>query len=124
VSCINDVSSRLVSMIGLEAVPHLCPYTISWVSTTSIKVNVRCLVSIQFTTYKDKIWGGVLTMGTMGHVILGKPWLFDLDVTLRGKSNTCIFNHSGQKIKLILSQPKTGRTEKILSHHKGKRGST
>ena len=107
-SCINAMSSKLVSMIGLEAVPHLCSYKVSWVNTTSIEVNERCLVPVQFATYKDKIWCDVLAMGTMGHVILRRPWLFDLDVTLREKSNTCTFTYEGQRIKLIPSQPKTG----------------
>ena len=47
----------------------------------------------------------------MGHVILGRPWLFDLDVTLRRKSNTCTFTHKGKRIKLIPSQPKTESKE-------------
>ena len=54
----------------------------------------------------------MLTMGIMGHVILIRPWLFDLDVTLRVKSNTCVFSHEGQKIKLIPSQSKTERAKK------------
>jgi len=46
-SCINAVSSKLVSMIGLEAVPHPCPYKVSWVNTTSIEVNERFLVLVR-----------------------------------------------------------------------------
>ena len=64
------LSSKLVSMIGLKAVPHPCSYKVSWVNTTSIKVNERCLVPVQFATFKDKIWCYMLAMGTMGHVIL------------------------------------------------------
>ena len=89
------MSSRLVSTIGLKAVPHPCPYKVFWVNTTSIEVNERCLVLVQFATYKDKIWCDVLAIGTMGHMILERPWLFDLDVTLRGKSNTCTFTYKG-----------------------------
>ena len=47
-----------------------------------------------------------------GHVILGRPWLFDMDVTLWGKSNICTFNYEGQRIKLISSQPKSKKEEK------------
>ena len=84
-SCINVVSFKLISMISLKVVPHPCPYKVSWVNTTSIEVNKRCLVPVQFATYKDKIWCDVLAMDTMSHVILGRPWLFNLDVTLREK---------------------------------------
>jgi len=64
-SCINDVSSKLVSMIGLKVGPHSCPYKVSWVNTTSIEVNERCLAPVQFATYKDKVWCDVLAMGVM-----------------------------------------------------------
>jgi len=94
-SCINSVSSKLLSMIGLKVIPHPCPYKVSWVNTMSIEVNERCLVPEQFATYKNKIWYDMVAMSTMRHVILGRPWLFDLDVTLRGKSNTCTLTHEG-----------------------------
>jgi len=49
----------------------------------------------------------MLSMGTMGRMILGRPWLFDLNVLLREKSNTCTLTYKGQQIKSIPSQPKT-----------------
>ena len=45
-------------------------------------------------------------------MILGRPWLFDMDVTLWGKYNICTFNYEGQRIKLISSQPKSKQEEK------------
>ena len=41
----------------------------------------------------------------VGH-ILGRPWLYDLDVTLHGRSNSCSFVFEGKKIKRTLLQPK------------------
>ena len=41
----------------------------------------------------------------VGH-ILGRPWLYDLDVTLHGRSNSCSFVFEGKKIKLTPLQPK------------------
>uniref|UniRef100_A0A2N9H5T6 Reverse transcriptase n=1 Tax=Fagus sylvatica TaxID=28930 RepID=A0A2N9H5T6_FAGSY len=78
---------------------------VSWVDTTSIPIKERCLVSIQFLTYKDDIWCDVLPMD-VGHIILGRPWLYDLDVTLHGRSNSCSFVFEGKKIKLTPLQPK------------------
>ena len=46
-----------------------------------MEVNERCLVPVQFATYKVKIWCDVITIDA-GHVIFGRPWLFDMDVTL------------------------------------------
>ena len=36
----------------------------------------------------------------VGHIFLGRPWVYDLDVTLYGRSNSCSFMHNGQRIKL------------------------
>ena len=53
---------------------------------------------------------------------LSQPWLFDMDVTLWGKSNTCIFNYEGQWVKLIPSQPKSKHGEKRSNEtHKEKK---
>ena len=34
----------------------------------------------------------------VGHIILGRLWLYDLDVTLHGRSNSCSFVFEGKKI--------------------------
>ena len=34
----------------------------------------------------------------VGHIILGRPWLYDLDVTLHRRSNSCSFLFEGKKI--------------------------
>ena len=36
----------------------------------------------------------------VGHIILGRPWLYDLDVTLHGRSNSSSFVFEGKKIVL------------------------
>jgi len=84
-----------------------------------MKVNERCLVHVQFATYKHKIWCDVISIDA-GHVILGRSWLFDMNVTLWVKSNTCTFNHEGQRIKLIPSQPKSKQSEKSAGTRKEK----
>jgi hypothetical protein len=99
------MSSSLVSCLGLKLVLHPNPYKVSWVDTTSIPIKERCLVSIQFLTYKDDIWCDVLPMD-VEHIILGRPWLYDLDVTLHGRSNSCSFVFEGKKIKLTPLLPK------------------
>ena len=40
------------------------------------------------------------------HIILGRPLLYDLDVTLYGRSNSCSFMYNGQRIKLNLVKTK------------------
>jgi len=66
----------------------------------SIDVKERYLVPIQFITYSDKIWYDVVTID-VGHIILGRSWLYDLDVTIFGHSNFCSFVYNGKKVKLV-----------------------
>ncbi|XP_022847564.1 uncharacterized protein LOC111370094 [Olea europaea var. sylvestris] len=104
-SCINAVSMATVSRLGLKSVPHPQPYSVSWVDISSIAVKERCLVHIQFLEYKDHIMCDVISMD-VGHIILGRPWLFDLDVTIYGQSNSCSLVFNGKKTRLNPLPPK------------------
>ena len=42
----------------------------------------------------------------VGHIILGRPRLYDLDVTFHGRSNSCLFMFEGKKIVLNPLKPK------------------
>lgn len=55
----------------------------------------------------------------VGFVILGRPWLYDLDVMLYGRSNTCVFEFKGKKIKLVPRAPKDEPEVKVQVY-KGK----
>jgi len=105
-SCINVVFSGSVSRLGLKSVPHPKPYNVSWVNDTSIAVKERCLFLIKIFDYHDEIWCDVIPMD-VGHVILGRPWLYDLDVTIFGQSNSCSFTFQGKKIQLIGLPPRS-----------------
>jgi len=41
----------------------------------------------------------------VGHIILGRSWLYDRDVTIYGRPNSCSFVHEGKKIKLAPLRP-------------------
>jgi len=79
---------------------------VSWVNDTAIAVKERCLFPIKIFNYHDKIWCDVIPMD-VGHVILGRPWLYDLDVTIFGRSNSCSFTFQGKKIQLIGLPPRS-----------------
>ena len=51
----------------------------------------------------------------VGHISLGRPWLYDLDVTNFGKSNICIFNFEGRKVKLHPLPPKEDNDKKKMT---------
>lgn len=42
----------------------------------------------------------------VGHMILGRPWFFDLNVMLYNRTNMCVFEFKGKKIKLTPLSPK------------------
>ena len=49
----------------------------------------------------------------VGHVILGRPWLYDLDVIIFGRSNSCSFTFESKKIHLIGLPPRSnGNSQK------------
>ena len=104
-SCINAMSSNVVSYLGLKLTLHPNPYKVSWVDTSSIAIKEKCVVPLQFLTYKVEIWCDVIPMD-VGYTILGRPWVYDLDVTLHGQSNSCLFMFEGKKIVLNPLKPK------------------
>jgi len=73
-----------------------------------------CLVPVNFNHYKDNIWYDVITMN-VGQVILGRPWLFDKNITIYGRSNMCQFKHEGKQIKLLPLRPKTGQPKQTFT---------
>ncbi|GFY95544.1 AGC (cAMP-dependent, cGMP-dependent and protein kinase C) kinase family protein [Actinidia rufa] len=105
-SYINAVSSSTVIRLGLKPVSHPSSYHVSWVDTSSISIKERCLVPIKILSYIDEIWCDVIPMD-VGHIILGRPWLFDLDVTIYGRSNSCSFLFENKRIKLNPLQPRS-----------------
>ena len=68
-------------------------------------VTQRCLVSIQMGDCKDEIYCNVLPMD-VAHVLLGHPWLYDLNVTNFGKDNFYAFKYKGKSIILRPTKPK------------------
>ncbi|PKA64798.1 hypothetical protein AXF42_Ash016829 [Apostasia shenzhenica] len=82
-SCVNVIATTTVSRTSLTPESHPNSYKVSWFNTSSMEVAQRCLVLIRFNSYQDKVWCDVLLM-EVGSIILGRLWLYDLDITLRG----------------------------------------
>lgn len=116
-SCMNVVSASTVSRLGLTPEAHPKPFKILRVDKSSIPVTHRCLVPIGFSSYKDMLWCDVIPM-EVGNVLLGRPWLYDLDVTQRGRANTCTFQFDGKTIRLKPLPPKTHTSVKDKTEDK------
>jgi len=54
----------------MRPVKHPNPYKVTWIDATSIDVQERCQIPIQFGTYTDNVWYDILHMD-VGHIILG-----------------------------------------------------
>ena len=84
---------------------HPKPYKVFWIDTTSLSITEQCQVPLKMAGYQDDIWCDVISMD-VGSIILGRPWLYDLDVTLYERSNSSTFIYKGQKIMINPIEPK------------------
>ena len=88
----NLVSHKLVEYLKLPTEPHVKPYSLGWVSKgPEAKVSRTCRVPISIGRYyREDVLCDVLTMDVC-HVLLGRPWQYNRDVTYRSKANVMMF---------------------------------
>ncbi|XP_078435016.1 uncharacterized protein LOC144706013 [Wolffia australiana] len=96
-SCINGISEDMATRLGLPLIPHPTPYQVSWIDASTIPVKMQCYVPLKMSTYDERVLCDVLPM-KIGSIILGRPWLFDHDVKLSGRANTCSFIYGGRRL--------------------------
>ena len=96
-SCVNAVFDTMIPRLGLATHPHSSPYDVSWIDTTSLPVRLQSRVPLRVSTYDDIVLCDVILM-KIGSIILGRPWLYDHDVQLAGRANTCSFMHRGRRV--------------------------
>ena len=103
-SAMNVISTHTITRANLKTEPHPEPFHVSWVNHTSLPITSRCLVPIKIGSYEDQIWCDVLPMD-IAHILLGRPWLYDLNVIHYGRENTYIFKYNNKIIKLLTIKP-------------------
>nr|GEW11078.1 putative reverse transcriptase domain-containing protein [Tanacetum cinerariifolium] len=101
------IAEEAVYKLGLKTENRPKPYKLQWLKkgrevTVSKRVHVLFLVG---TTYKDNVWYDVVVMDAC-HLLLGRPWEYDRDITHNGKTNTYSFLFGGVKITLLPNIPK------------------
>ena len=101
----NVVSKYVVKLLNLKVEPHSNPFRVAWVNDHTLPVAQRCLVSIQMGDYKDEIYCDVIPMD-VSHVLLGRPWFYDINVTNFGKDNIYSFKYKGKNVILRPAKPK------------------
>lgn len=104
-SCRNVISEDAVNKLGLRRSDHPAPYKLVWLKEGSaIRVAHRVLVSLSIGShYKDKIYCDVVPMD-VSHILLGRPWQYDRDVSHSGRSNTYSFFFENRRIVLLPNQ--------------------
>ena len=98
-SSINAISERALKQLGHPFEKHPTPYKVSWVTNSSLLIDKRCLVDIRILSYEDQVWLDVIPMD-IDSIILGRPWLYDNDVRIHGRTNECSFMFKNKKIIL------------------------
>jgi hypothetical protein len=100
-SCTNVASTTLVEKLGLTTLPHPRPYSLRWLNENGeIRVTKQVPVPFSIKTYHDEVLCDVAPMST-SHLLLGRPWQFDKDVTYNGRKNTYSFMLNGKKVNLL-----------------------
>lgn len=97
----NIVSHTIVDQLKLATVKHPRPYKIGWIkSIGEIRVTEQCKVPFSIGSYKDEVLFDIVDMDAC-HLLLGRPWEFDVNVVHKGKDNTYSFNFNGVRLTLV-----------------------
>jgi len=109
-SCANVASKSLVEKLKLSVSPHQSPYRIHWLNQgQGLQISSRCLLSFSNgKSYEDEIWCDIVPMDAC-HVLLGRPWLFDISVMRDGRLNTFTFTKDHKKITRTHHKPTSQR---------------
>ncbi|GJZ54739.1 putative nucleotidyltransferase, ribonuclease H [Tanacetum coccineum] len=106
-SCDSLIAAKAVQKLGLKSENHPKPYKLQWLKKGG-EVTVSKRVHVPFSvgnTYKDNVWCDVVPVDAC-HLLLGRPWEYDHDVTHNGRTNTYSFLFGGVKITLMPNNPK------------------
>ncbi|CAL9020607.1 unnamed protein product [Prunus brigantina] len=105
-SCENFVSKKLVEYLQLSTGPHVSPYSLGWVKKgPSVRVAETCRVPLSIGKhYRDDVLCDVIDMDAC-HILVGRPWQFDVDATFKGRDNVILFSWNNRKIAMATTQP-------------------
>ena len=111
-SCTNVASTTLVEKLKWPTTIHPHPYKLQWLDKGSqVTVNKQALISFSIgKLYKDEILCDVLPMDAC-HLLLGRPWEYDRNVTHDGRKNAYSLIRENRKITLVPLPPSIATTK-------------
>jgi len=91
----NAISSDVVHALSLSMRRLPTPRYIQWMNHSgTLKITHRVRVKFSVGSYVDIVDCDVAPLSAC-HLLLGRPWQFDLDATHSGRSNNYSFMHKG-----------------------------
>jgi hypothetical protein len=99
-SCNNIVSAMLVEKLGLQTRRHP-RHHMQWLNNSgTVKVSSMVRLSFSIGDYHDKVDCDIVPMQAC-HLLLGRPWQFDVDFVHFGRSNKYSFIDKEKKVVLV-----------------------
>jgi hypothetical protein len=104
-SCNNIASQQLVERLGLKQQRHPSPYKIQWLNECgTLRVSTIVTVPFSIGRYSDQVECDVVPMQAC-QLLLGRPWLYDCDVQICGRTNKVVLMYKGEHITLLPLSP-------------------
>jgi hypothetical protein len=105
-SCNNIASQELVDRMELKQRRHPNPYKMQWLNDCgALRVSHVVTVPFSIGRYNDHVECDVVPMQAC-QLLLGRPWLYDRDVQIFGRTNKLAFMYKGERISLLPLTPK------------------
>jgi len=100
-SCNNIASQELVDRMELKQRRHPNPYKMQWLHDCgALCVSHVVIVPYSIGKYNDLVECDVVPMQAC-QLLLGRPWLYDCDVQIFGRTNKLAFMYKGEQISLL-----------------------
>ncbi|PKU69720.1 RNA-directed DNA polymerase [Dendrobium catenatum] len=116
----NIISRSVVQALKLKTTKSSHPYKISWVKKgMDIAVTELCRVTFSIGKhYVCEVLCDIIDMDVC-HIILGRPWQYDVGAIYDGRSNSYSFEWKGKRLKLLPYQAdhiETSKAKAVVMH--------
>lgn len=105
-SCTNVASTILVEKLGLPSIKHPSSYKLKWLNECGeVRVHKQVKVAFSIGRYSDEVLCDVVPIQA-SHILLGRPWQYDMRVIHDGYKNRYSFKKGDQTFVLAPLAPK------------------